>query len=409
MDYSLQNHASYIGRPISELPTPALILSKPILEQNIQTLLEDVKQLGIEFRPHVKTLKCIEVTRMMLGNGTHRRIVASTLAEIRGCLDLVKEGKLDECLYGLPVSSTALPQLQALTNTLKIILMIDSEQQIDLLESYASKSPSPVAPWPVFIKIDIGSQRAGIVTDSPSLPSLIQRIESSSAATVYGFYCHGGHSYACRTADSAAAVLHAEVEGVVDAAKVLLNGRSGRRVVVSVGSTPTAHVVRRLRGLPEGMELELHAGNYPTNDLQQVSTSLVEPSQQAMRVLADVCSVYPTRNEALVNAGTIALSKETGEFPGYAVVADRPQWSVVRMSQEHGILGWTESEQTRGLVGKIGSRACEGEMVRDAFRVGDKVLLYIQHACITAAMHYAYYVVDEGDIVRETWVPWKGW
>lgn len=33
---------------------------------------------------------------MMLGDGTHRRIVASTLSEIRGSLDLVKEGKLDE-------------------------------------------------------------------------------------------------------------------------------------------------------------------------------------------------------------------------------------------------------------------------------------------------------------------------
>lgn len=33
---------------------------------------------------------------MMLGDGMHRRIVASTLSEIRGSLDLVKEGKLDE-------------------------------------------------------------------------------------------------------------------------------------------------------------------------------------------------------------------------------------------------------------------------------------------------------------------------
>jgi D-serine deaminase-like pyridoxal phosphate-dependent protein len=288
--------------------------------------------------------------------------------------------------------------------------MIDSEQQIDLLESYSSKSSSPVAPWPVFIKIDVGSKRAGMVTDSPSLPKLIQRIESSPAASVYGFYCHAGHSYACRTEDAAAAVLQTEVEGVVEAAKFLVDDQSDRRIVVSVGSTPTAHVVKRLQGaLPQGMELELHAGNYPSNDLQQVATSLVEPSQQAVRILADVCSVYPDRNEALINAGTVALSKETSEFPGFAVVVDRPQWSVVRMAQEHGILGWAESEQTKRLVGITGSKSSEGETVESAFKVGDKVMLYIQHACITAAMHFAYYVVDEQDIVRETWVPWKGW
>lgn len=139
--------------------------------------------------------------------------------------------------------------------------MVDCEQQIDLLESFAAKSSSPVVPWPVFIKIDVGSQRAGMTTHSPSLPKLIQRTESSSAATVYGFYCHAGHSYACRTEDAAAAVLQTEVEGVVEAAKFLVDGKNDRRIVVSVGSTPTAHVVKRLQGaLPEGMELELHAG-----------------------------------------------------------------------------------------------------------------------------------------------------
>lgn len=117
MDFSLQFHASFINRPIQDLPTPSLVLSKPTLERNIQQLLQDVKDLGISFRPHVKTLKVcplsylslvnrmvteslqnksIEATRLMLGNGLHRKIVASTLAEIRGAIPLVKEGLLDE-------------------------------------------------------------------------------------------------------------------------------------------------------------------------------------------------------------------------------------------------------------------------------------------------------------------------
>ncbi|KAJ5299209.1 hypothetical protein N7476_010766 [Penicillium atrosanguineum] len=429
MDYSLQNHASYIGRPIAELPTPSLLLSKPVLERNTTALLEDVKKLGISFRPHVKTMKCTEVTRMMLGDGLHRKIVASTLCEIRGALDLVREGKLDEvrtfaihwyrkqvlrkstqCLYGLPVFPGALQHLHDLSQSLKIQLMIDNEQQVDVLEAYLEKASSKPAPWSVFVKIDVGSRRAGLATESPSLPKLIERIESSSAATIHGFYCHAGHSYATRTEEAATAVLQEEVEGVVKAAKFLIDARPDRRIVVSVGSTPTAHVVSRLKAtLPEGMELELHAGCYPSNDLQQVATSLVTPNQQAIRILADVCSVYPERNEALINAGTVALSKEASEFPGYGIVIDRPQWCVVRMSQEHGILGWAESEQTTRLMQHTGSKSGTGEKIEDSFRVGDKVLLYVQHACITSAQHFVYYVVDEHDVVRETWVPWKGW
>lgn len=41
-------------------------------------------------------LQCTEVTRMMLGDGLYRKIVASTLCEIRGALDLVNEGIIDE-------------------------------------------------------------------------------------------------------------------------------------------------------------------------------------------------------------------------------------------------------------------------------------------------------------------------
>ncbi|KAL5045957.1 hypothetical protein BDW71DRAFT_73255 [Aspergillus fruticulosus] len=390
---------SYTGKPVTDLPTPALVLSKPTIERNIKQLLQDVEKLGIAFRPHVKTLKSLEVTRMMLGNGQHRRIVASTLPEIEGAIPLAKEGVLDECLYSMPIYPTVLPRLLEISKSLKILLMIDNEQHIDMLEKFTGSK----APWPVFIKIDVGTRRAGIVNSSPALPSLVERVEESSAVELYGFYCHAGHSYACRSEESAVAVLKEEVEGVVNASKHL---HTGRKVVVSIGSTPTAHVVRELREiLPKGLELELHAGNYPCNDLQQVSTGLVPPSAQSVRVLAEVCSVYPERNEALVNAGTIALSKETSEFPGYGRVTERPQWAVVRTSQEHGILGLSPAP----ALSLLGLNEVKDERAADVFKVGDKVLLYCQHACITAAAYPVYYVVDEEDVVREAWVPWKGW
>ena len=318
--------------------------------------------------------------------------------------------------------------------------MIDSPQHIDILESYASSNPD-IIPWPVFIKLDVGSHRAGIEPSSDELPALVRRVEGSKAVDLYGFYCHAGHSYACRREEEVKHVLGEEVRGVLEAVRFMKKreGDAGRKVVVSVGSTPTAHVVREVRdflntsGGVEGVEVEVEvevhaglfsplfhaflgakglrtgrvwdgkrkanicAGNYPSNDLQQVSTGLVKEEQQALRILAEVCSVYPGRNEALINAGTVALSKETSEIPGFGRVVGRPEWCVVRMSQEHGILGFAGKDKS------------EGQKVEEAFRVGEKVMLYCQHACITAAAHFVYYVVDEEDVVRETWVPWKGW
>lgn len=63
------------------------------------------------------------------------------------------------------------------------------------------------------------------------------------------------------------------------------------------------------------------------------------------------------------------------------------------MSQEHGILGTEE----------------KGQAVDEVFQVGQRVNLFCNHACITAAAFFVYFVADENNIVRDAWIPWKGW
>ncbi|VTT65177.1 unnamed protein product [Fusarium fujikuroi] len=386
MDYSLENHKTYTGKHVSELPTPSLVVNLPVLKTNVETLHRDVEKLGIGFRPHVKTLKSLEVTRLMMADGKYRGIIASTIPEIQGALPLVKEGLLEECLYGLPVYPGILPRLVELRRSLRIMLMVDNEQQVDFLE----KSASSKQPWDIFVKLDVGSRRAGVEANSAALNSLVERAQKSSAISIYGFYCHAGHSYGGRSRDEAEKTLNIEVSSVLAAAKLL---PSDHQLVISVGSTPTAHVVESLKAsMPENIKLELHAGNFPCNDLQQVSTGLVTETQQSVSVAAEVCSVYPERNEALVNAGVIALSREASAFSGFGRVVGSPAWGVVRLSQEHGILGTSE-----------------GRKVDEDFEVGQKIQLWCNHACIAAAAFYVYYVVDEQGIVRDTWIPWKGW
>ena len=138
--------------------------------------------------------------------------------------------------------------------------MVDNEVQVQHLEDFAKSNPSPASlPWDVFIKIDVGSHRAGVEPSSPALPKLIRRVVESPVANVYGFYCHAGHSYGCRTAEEAATVLKSELEGLIKAAELLKE----RKVVLSIGSTPTAHVVRELGKMAQNMEVELHAGLFP--------------------------------------------------------------------------------------------------------------------------------------------------
>ena len=136
--------------------------------------------------------------------------------------------------------------------------MIDHEQHIKLLEDFTKNNINSPRKWDVFIKVDTGYHRAGVMTTSPKLQKLIAEAEASPVISVYGFYCHAGQSYKARSVEQAAGILQSEVEGVVAASS---NLPATREVVVSVGSTPAAHVVQSLKAtMPSNVKLELHAG-----------------------------------------------------------------------------------------------------------------------------------------------------
>lgn len=213
---------------------------------------------------------------MMLADGKYRSAVASTLAEIRGLLPLVKEGILDEVhilttiphcilitliassqvLYGLPVCPGYLPQLAELRKSVRISFMVDHVHQLEAIEAFGSDQDK----WNIFIKLDVGSRRAGVDTSSPRLEELIRRADASPAVNIQGIYCHAGHSYGGRSRDDAEGTLGVEISSAIAAAALL---PSDRELVVSIGATPTAHVIESMRQtVPGNIKLELHAGEY---------------------------------------------------------------------------------------------------------------------------------------------------
>lgn len=244
--------------------------------------------------------------------------------------------------------------------------------------------------------------------------NLVKRALSSSAISLYGFYCHAGNAYGSTSLDEASAFLSSEVDLVnrsAKQAKELMTDIANSVVhqqpfVLSVGSTPTAHAATeetraKLSSLLHGT-LELHAGNYPMLDLQQLHTGLVQQENIAQKVITTVISYYEGRgaegrDEALCDAGAIAMSKDTGPEPGFGWVIGKP-WQLNKISQEHGIL--LKNDANESFTAEL--------------RIGEKVEVVGQHACLTAAAYPWYYVVDSSQTdgektVVDVWVPWKGW
>ncbi|KAI0966429.1 putative serine dehydratase domain-containing protein [Xylaria arbuscula] len=477
--------ARFVGKTLHQVPTPSVVLDLAKVEANCNRMLETARKLNLNWRAHIKTHKTAELTRLQVGDddSTPVNIVVSTLAEAENVLPLLKEyqskGRQVNMLYSFPLYPSSIDRLATLSAQLGpqgLSVMIDHTEQIKLLTLLASKSGNPPL---VFLKINIGGNRAGVPGNSPACASLISELllsEAVGASVFWGLYTHAGHSYASRADWAAMGILGAELAALHDVVArnaALHHGRDDqqRPLVLSVGATPTVttlhhpdfaateangtgtgadgdstaaaatETVSQIKDLmarmrAEGLALEVHAGVYPTLDMQQLAAHACDarylnPGAVAITVLAEVASVYAGRGadgatEALVNAGSLALGREVCEdmgavkgqhYNGWGVVMPwagvdnvlpgprfpgvHGGWQVARISQEHGVLAWRgDGEGEEG-----------GET---PLAVGQRVRIWPNHSCITGAGYPWFLVVDSRnqgreDEVVDVWLRWNGW
>ncbi|HSH91015.1 MAG TPA: alanine racemase, partial [Ramlibacter sp.] len=65
---------------LAHLSTPAAIVDLPRMQRNIARMQDRMNSLGVKFRPHVKTSKCVDVVRAQVAAGASG-ITVSTLKE----------------------------------------------------------------------------------------------------------------------------------------------------------------------------------------------------------------------------------------------------------------------------------------------------------------------------------------
>ncbi|UYN97729.1 MAG: alanine racemase [Enhydrobacter sp.] len=357
-------------RTIDDLPTPALILDRAVLRRNLKRMSDRLRNAGVALRPHVKTAKSIEIGRMAV-EGHDGRITVSTLAEAR----YFAQGGFKDILYGVGVVPSKLAAVSELRRQgIGLRIVTDNMAVAQAICAAAAGGDT----FSVFIEIDSGGGRAGL--PAPELPGLldIARILHAAPGVEFaGVMTHAGHSYHECTADGIAAVAEQERRAVVGAAeKVRAAGIPCP--IVSAGSTPTATHSRNFEGITE-----MRPGVYVFNDLDQSLIGSCGAEDIALTVLASVIGHYPHRNQMLIDAGALALSKDISaqEFQpkvGYGTIAEAPaaNMAVVACSQEHGFVG------------------ADDPLPYGNMPVGTRVRVLPNHACITAAAYDRYYVVD---------------
>ena len=112
----------------TELETPALLLERDRMTQNIARMREQLEQLKVNFRPHVKTAKCVEVALAMSG-GAPGLITVSTLREA----DYFADHGFTDILYAVGITPNKMAHVAALLKRGVRLTVISNEERNLLL------------------------------------------------------------------------------------------------------------------------------------------------------------------------------------------------------------------------------------------------------------------------------------
>jgi D-serine deaminase-like pyridoxal phosphate-dependent protein len=374
---------------ISELSTPAALIDIARMERNISRMQTRMDRLGVSFRPHVKTSKCVEVTQAQIKAGA-RGITVSTLKEAEQFF----AAGITDILYAVGITANKLPQALALLRKgCDLKILTDSVQSAAAISAFGIANDFR---FKVMIEIDTDDHRSGIKPESPQLLGVAQAL-AVGGAELFGVMTHAGSSYDLNTPEALEQMAEQERAGCVRASQRLREA-GFQCPVVSVGSTPTALSASQLEGVTE-----MRAGVYVFFDLVMHNVGVCATDDIALSVLTTVIGHQEEKGWVIVDAGWMAMSrdrgtqKQTTDF-GYGQVcaADGTPLSGYMMTganQEHGIISRREEPDL-----SIATR----------FPVGTQLRLLPNHACATAAQFPEYQVLTTQQNIQ-TWPRFYGW
>jgi D-serine deaminase-like pyridoxal phosphate-dependent protein len=373
---------------LSDLDTPALLVERGKVEANAARMRAHIEALGSKLRLHVKTAKCLEVTRMVAGDGGP--ITVSTLKEA----EVFAAHGYRDILYGVAFAPGKLDRaLKVVRSGVKLTIVLDSLEAARLL---ATAMRGRKEELPVLVEIDCDGHRSGLKPGDPEIVAIATTL-AGTGADVAGVMTHAGGSYDCRSIEAIRAIAERERAAVV-AAAMALRAAGFAAPVVSVGSTPTATYGENLAGVTE-----VRAGVFVFFDLVMAGIGVCLVEDIALSVLGTVIGHQREKGWTLVDAGWMAMSRDRGTAKqpldqGYGIVCDvsgRPIEGLVvsDASQEHGIISHRSGDPARMPVLPVGTR----------------LRILPNHACATAAQYDKYNVLDGPDRIADTWARFSGW
>jgi D-serine deaminase-like pyridoxal phosphate-dependent protein len=337
---------------------PTLIINKEKCLSNLAGINEKARKSGVVFRPHFKTHQSAIIGNWFRKEGI-REITVSTISMAKYFFNYGWK----DITVSLPVNVLETYDINELANNIRLNITVESVDPLKYLDTYLTYKVG------VYIKIDTGYHRSGILWDDQSeVDVVLNHIARSRKFDFIGFMTHAGQTYKAETRDEIIEIYNDTVGKMNYLKKQYI--ADWPNLMVSIGDTPSCSIVDDYSEVDE-----VRPGNFIFYDLMQYSIGACNLDQISIALAAPVIAKSSSRSEIVIYGGAVHLSKEflyksSGDrIYGYVVLFEENGWSkplkgtyLARVTQDHGIIKTThdifEKIQRSDIIGILPIHSC---------------------------------------------------
>jgi 3-hydroxy-D-aspartate aldolase len=291
----------FVGQPVNEVPTPALLIDLDIFEKNMATMRDACAARGRNCRPHGKAHKSPVIAKKQLEYGAHGQCAAKL-----GEAEVLIHGGIKDVLITAPVVGPRKIQrllaLEGITPDVKVV--VDSAENINAISAAAAAKGQKIK---VLVEVNVGQNRTGVDTpeEATVLSGLIAKLPGVELA---GIQAYGGSNQHIIAFENRRAIELLALERAVAARKAV--EKAGFAVgILTVGGTGTYNIDTEV---PEVTEIQ--PGSFIFMDSHYSSIGGPNNAEftdfgNSLSVLTTIIS-HPSKGRAITDGGNKALSTD---------------------------------------------------------------------------------------------------
>ena len=331
----MSRQGNLVGKSITDLDTPVLLVDLDILDKNIATMKRVIiDEAGIKWRPHTKAIKTPAIAHKLLQAGAH----GVTCAKLSEAEVMAATGIRNILIANQVVGASKLARLAGLCHHADPIVAVDCETHVKALDLAAQAAGARVR---VVIEVNIAMNRAGMEPGGPVV-ALAQQVAACRGLRFAGLMAWEGGRIA--------EIRDAEVKRtrIVDAVRKLTESAERCRAagvpveIVSCGGTGTYWITAALPGVTE-----VQAGGGIFCDMHYRNDYGVQ-HEYALSILTTVVS-RPTATRIICDAGWKSMAQQ----PALPAPRGLGEIKSVKLSAEHTTIEVAASTATPAVGDRV--------------------------------------------------------